>query len=364
MFTAERLVLARKRRRMTLAALARESGISPQSLTAYENGRKVPAVETLSMIANALKFPASFFHAPAPAELPLGAVSFRAPSKMTAAERESALAAGTIAATDINNWLERRFKLPRHNVPTYPSLNPQEAAERLRAHWGLGEAPAPNMVHLLEAHGVRVFSLPPDCLEVDAFSTTRPGTPFVFLNTRKTGERGRFDAAHELGHLVLHCEHRIPGGREAETEANEFASAFLMPEAGIKAQQLYNASVERILSAKRKWGVSAMALTYRLHRLNLLSDWRYAQTAKQLTRMGYRTAEPDSVMARESSQLLAKVFDALRSQGMTHADIAAEINLPGDDLNSYVFGLIPISVEGGGQRSPRPRPDLRLVSKP
>ncbi|MFI0453495.1 hypothetical protein [Actinomadura sp. 6N118] len=71
-----------------------------------------------------------------------------------------------------------------------------------------------------------------------------------------------------------------------------------------------------------------MALTYRLHRLKLLSDWRYTQTAKRLTQMGYRTAEPDSSMVRESSQLLAKVFDALRSQGMTRADIAAELNLP------------------------------------
>lgn len=32
------------------------------------------------------------------------------------------------------------------------------------------------------------------------------------------------------------------------------------------AQQLYNASLERVLSAKRKWGVSAMALTYRLRK--------------------------------------------------------------------------------------------------
>ncbi len=58
-----------------------------------------------------------------------------------------------------------------------------------------------------------MFSLAPDCLDADAFSTTYSGTPYVFLSTRKTGERGRFDAAHELGHLVLHSEHRIPGGR-------------------------------------------------------------------------------------------------------------------------------------------------------
>lgn len=362
MFTPERLVLARKRRRMTLAALARTAGVSAQSITAFENHRKVPSEPTLSSLAAALGFPVAFFHAdPAPDLVP-GAVSFRAPSKMSAAERDSALSAGAIATT-FNTWMEERFDLPRPNVPTYtyPSYAPEQAAEMVRAHWGLGEAPAPNMVHLLEANGVRVFSIPPDCLDIDAFSTTRHGTPYIFLNTRKTAERGRFDAAHELGHLVLHNGHRPLHGRDPEAEANAFASAFLMPRAGILAQQLANASVERILSAKRRWNVSAMALAYRLHRLNLLSEWRFNQTNKQLAALGFRTDEPGSKVSRESSQLLSKVFDALRDEGMTAADIAAEVGIYPEDLNQYVFGLVPTRVEGGGQLTAPARPSLRLI---
>ncbi|MBB0232416.1 helix-turn-helix domain-containing protein, partial [Streptomyces calidiresistens] len=63
-FTPERLVLARKRRRMTLAALAEASGISAQSITAFENHRKPPSEETLSSLASALRFPLFFFQAP------------------------------------------------------------------------------------------------------------------------------------------------------------------------------------------------------------------------------------------------------------------------------------------------------------
>ncbi|MEV8397204.1 helix-turn-helix domain-containing protein [Streptomyces niveus] len=359
-FTPERLVLARKRRRMTLAALAAASGVSAQSITAYENHRVVPTSDTLSSLATALRFPLAFFAAPPTAEMQLDAVSFRAPTKMSALERDSTLSSGVVAAS-LNAWLEARFKLPAPNVPTYPHLPPEEAAERVRASWGLGEAPAPNLVHLLEANGVRVFSLAPDCLDADAFSTIRSGTPYVFLNTRKSGERGRFDAAHELGHLILHSEHRIPLGRQAEPEANSFASAFLMPRAGIAAQQLHNASVERILSAKRKWGVSAMALTYRLRDLDMLSEWRYSQAVKQLSRMGYRSAEPDSSLVRESSQLLAKVFEALRSKTLSPADLAAQIGIFPEELNDYVFGLVPVGVEGGGERSHTARPNLQLV---
>ena len=54
-------------------------------------------------------------------------------------------------------------------------------------------------------------------------------------------------------------------------------------------------SVDYILKAKLRWRVSAMALTHRLHTLNLLSDWQYKSTCIELTRRGYRTGEPGGV---------------------------------------------------------------------
>jgi hypothetical protein len=83
-----------------------------------------------------------------------------------------------------------------------------------------------NMVHLLESKGIRVFSLAVGAREVDAFLMWKGAIPYVFLNTHKTSEHSRYDAAHELGHLVLH-EEDSPHGGEAELRANRFASAFL-----------------------------------------------------------------------------------------------------------------------------------------
>ena len=40
---------------------------------------------------------------------------------------------------------------------------------------------------------------------MDAFSLIRDDRPFAFLNTDRSAERQRFDAAHELGHLLLHA---------------------------------------------------------------------------------------------------------------------------------------------------------------
>ncbi|MEW1759360.1 ImmA/IrrE family metallo-endopeptidase [Streptomyces cyaneofuscatus] len=148
------------------------------------------------------------------------------------------------------------------------------------------------MVHLLEAHGVCVFSLSRDCQEVDAFSFWDRGIPFVLLNTGKTAERGRFDAAHELGHLVLHGEEQVPHGPQAEGEAHRFAAALLMPAADVLAHAPRNPSTTWILQAKRRWKVAAMALAHRLHELNLTTEWQYRTHCVELSRMGYRKSEP------------------------------------------------------------------------
>src|SRR4051794_30523229 len=127
MATPSRLVLARKRRRMTLASLSAAADISVRSLTAYENGHKQPSADNLAALASALRVPESFLSGPMVEEIPVESVSFRALSKMTALDRDAALSAGRVALL-INEWIEKRFRLPAANLPTFPHLSPEEAA--------------------------------------------------------------------------------------------------------------------------------------------------------------------------------------------------------------------------------------------
>jgi Zn-dependent peptidase ImmA (M78 family) len=360
MVSASRLTLARKRRGLSLVRLAELTGISTRSLSAYEKGEQRPGPGRVGVIAARLGYPTEFFFSGGIEELAPAAVSFRAPSKLPAVRRDAALSAGRLAM-ELNRWIVERFELPVPDVPSLDRGDPEHAAEEVRARWGLGAAPVPNMVHLLEAHGIRVFSLR-ECAEVDAFSTVWAGTPYVFLHVAKTGERGRFDAAHELGHLVLHGEH--DAGREAEREADRFAAAFLMPRASVLAHLPPASSVEQILAGKRIWRVAAMALAHRLYEVGALSEWLYRTTCIELGKRGFRVGEPDGI-ARESSQLLYKVFRALRAERVTAADIAVDLRLPVDEVNGFLFGLIPTAVPGGGEPpadpTPSRRPRLQLV---
>ncbi|MEV0692225.1 XRE family transcriptional regulator [Streptomyces sp. NPDC050388] len=361
MVTSSRITTARKRRGLTLADLSKRVEVSVQSLSNYERGRTEPTPETLAKLAAALDFPASFFFQPDLEPIPLEAVSFRARSKLAAGPRDAALWASRLAV-ELHGWIEERFRLPASDIPTLGRPDPETAAEMVRARWGLGTAPISNMVHLLESHGVRVFSLPPEYADVDAFAMWRDGTPFVFLNTLKTPERGRFDAAHELGHLVLHGEDRSLAGPQAEQEANAFASAFLMPRRSVVEHMPKTPLVQQILRGKGIWKVAALALTYRLHDLDMLSDWHYRRTCIELGKLGYRRGEPSGMAGRENSQLLDKVFTALRSKGVTLHDVARDLHVSPEELSSWVFGLIVTARKGSHGTAPaRSEPTSREV---
>jgi Zn-dependent peptidase ImmA (M78 family) len=217
------------------------------------------------------------------------------------------------------------------------------------------------MVHLLESKGVRVFALSENTKSVDAFSLWRRGVPYVFLNTFKTAERSRFDAAHELGHLILHKHGGAHGGgQEAEGQANSFASAFLMPRAAVIAKMPRAYSLNQIIQAKRTWRVSALAFNYRLHKVGAVSDWLYRRFNIQLFE-AYGQTEPNGI-AREVSLLWEKVFAQLRAERITKHEIAQQLGLPIAEFESLIFGLSRMqSIDGNGIIPSRSRAKLRVV---
>ena len=355
-FTPANLTFARKRAGLTVTRLAKLVELSTSTITKYEAGAHPPPPETIDKLAEALDIRPTFLTAQPIEDLEPGVVSFRALTRTSARQRDSALATGVLA-TQLNNWLETRLNLPAPDVPKYErgALDPEGSARRLRAEWSLGYARVRNMVHLLEAHGVRVFSLAERLADVDAFSYWWKGTPYALLNTRKTYERGRFDAAHELGHLVMHADIDTPRGRDREHEANRFAAALLMPEEDVLTCGLRNAGVEQVLAAKERWGVAAMALAHRLHDLGITSDWTYTTTCRRLSELGYRRSEPDTShpSERERSQILEKSFALLRTGGIRQPDVAAELHIRPEDLQEMLFGLTLTAVPGQGEATGR-----------
>jgi Zn-dependent peptidase ImmA (M78 family)/transcriptional regulator with XRE-family HTH domain len=361
--TPSRLTLARKRRGLTKRALAEQVGLAARTITAYEAGAIQPETRKLEQIANVLEFPQAFLEAEDIEDVPTAATSFRSLARMTASQRHAAEAAGTLALS-LGDWIDARFHLPDPDVPQLgPGLDPETAAEVVRAEWKLGVQPIPNLTHLLESHGVRLFSLAEECREVDAFSFWRDSKPYVFLNTKKSAEHSRMDAAHELGHLVMHWHHTALQGKESEREAQAFAGAFLMPRAAIVSTAPREVTRAALLQHKRRWRVSLVAYVYRLHKLGFLSEWHYRSLMVEISQLGQRVNEPHPVQ-QETSQVLNKVFAALRKQGRSKADVANDLKITVAELEALIFGLTMRPLEGGSDPAPSSggaKPSLRVV---
>ena len=127
---------------------------------------------------------------------------------------------------------------------------------------------------LLEGGGVKILLLETKRDSFFGLSVgQRDGGPAVVVNTwdRISVERWIFTAAHELGHLLLHPHEyqreatALP--EDAEREADEFASEFLMPDQAFEREWEATSGrslLSRFLKVKRIFRVSYKTVLYRL----------------------------------------------------------------------------------------------------
>lgn len=360
LFSPERLKLARQRRGFYVQELAGRVGVTPKTVSRWERGERSPEDENIVALARELNFPRDHFFGDAPPVLENWA--FRSLARVTARQRTTAIAAGSYAVC-LDQWLDQHIARPEIDVPDLAGQSPEGAADSLRAAWGLGYRPLPNLVHLLESRGVRVYSLVHDGADFDAFSVWYDQVPYVFLNTSVTPERGRMDAAHETGHLVLHAHTGGGETKEENTEANVFASAFLMPASAFIASAPHRITFATVVEAKQQWGVSALSYVRRLHTLGRITDWQYKSLCIDI-KTRFRKSEPGPARAPETSKVLSWVFSSSES-GITRRDVVRQLKIPMADLDDMTFGLALTAVAGGGGDkatvTTTPRPDLRLM---
>jgi Zn-dependent peptidase ImmA (M78 family)/transcriptional regulator with XRE-family HTH domain len=359
-----RLTLARQRRGYTLSQVAKAVALTPAAISLFESGERTPSPETLARLAHYLEFPVDFFtagdveplEAATDRERPTSSVaSFRSLRSLTVRNRARALAVGVLAV-ELFELIESKLVIPALAIPDLQGEKPELAAASLRAAWGLGDGPIFNCVHLLEAKGVRVFWSREECREVDAFSFWRDGRPYVMLGTHKTAERSRRDAAHELAHLVLH-QHGDVCGREAEQEAEAFASAFLTPSEQFARECPLDPRDADILALKRRWMISRQSTVRRMFDVGRIGEWRYRSEFIAMSQAG-RDNEPDPI-ERETSLLFAKALPKLLEVGLGLDVIAAELCLPLREL----LNLVPVNEPERWVTAIRQRPVLRLVGE-
>lgn len=353
-----RIALARRRRGLTKTDLAVRLGVNPRTVGSYEKSG-APLARSAEL-AEYLSFPAQFFARRDPVDIRAENINFRAGRRATAVHRHAAVAAAS-NAVDLAGWIAGRFVLPPLKVLNLGGFDPRTAAGLLRDSWGIDTQPIPNLVHLAEYFGIKVYSLPALAEKVDAFSVWSGRVPFIFIARRKTPELFRFDIAHEIGHLVLHSNE--PPAAKQEREADIFASELLLPRAAILERVSQNPSVAQVLAFKNEFRVSAMMAAVACHKAGRLSESAYRRMCVELHELGYKHGEPDGLPTHETSKVFPQVFHPERF----HVQQAAhDLHLPDDEIHGLTFSTAlhvvnPKFEPTYFRRAQEFSPDLRVI---
>lgn len=327
-FQGARLKQARTAREMTASSLAERVGVTAPSVTNWEKDRAQPRAQARTAIARTLELPELFFLRPAS---PTAPSTFRFRSLSAATKR--ARRAAQVKAQWLHEVVEfvtttidiPRVNLPQMSLPTDPRQltddDIERAADETRAHWGLRDGPIPHLCRLMESNGIVVGRFALNAAELSGLSGfSRGGRPYAVLNIEKAScVRGRFDAAHELGHLVLHrgattrpesALHRL-----MENQAHRFAGALLFPTAAV-ADEVCSTSLDSLVELKRRWKLSVGAQVFRLAQAGLISERQQMRLQRQIGARGWRTWEPlDDEIPVERPSLLARAYELLVENG-------------------------------------------------
>lgn len=354
----EMLRLARQRKGFTQKDAAGQLGIIQPLLSRIENGVADPDEAILLKAARVYDLPRAFFDIRDPVFGPPVSVHpmARAKADVSARDLDMVTAELNIRVMQVRRFLEGVDFAPKASLPQL-DIDEYESAEKIavlvRAHWNLAPGPIKNLTTQMERAGVIVGLSDFGGASISGMTFRVPGQPpLVLLNSGHPADRLRFTLAHELGHLVMH---RFPTP-SMEVEANEFASAFLMPAAEIKAAfEGRRITLELLAALKPEWKVAMQALLMRAKALGCVDYNQNRYLWQQISSRGWRLREPASLEfeAEQPTVLRSMIRAHLGTLGYSLSDLCSFVPLYEHEF-LRMYG--PIGDDGGPTR-----PRLRLV---
>jgi Zn-dependent peptidase ImmA (M78 family)/transcriptional regulator with XRE-family HTH domain len=252
-----------------------------------------PGPETMALLSAVLGVTSDFFERrPAPS-LVVHSPHFRARSRLTSAAKESAMQWARLIYEEYVH-LRRSANLIPVRLQRCSNRDPTQAAHEVRKALGFTESePLAYLVLALERMGIIFLGLPVVVDDLDAFSAWCEDEPVIALAGQFPGDRLRFSAAHELGHLVLHGPQER--GREVEVEADAFAAELLTPLVAMSRAFPRRPTLGNLTMLKTEWGVSIRSLIRRARELEIIDQPRAVSLYKQISARGWNRAEPGYV---------------------------------------------------------------------
>ncbi len=353
-FNGERLKIARMWRNLSATQLADFTGLSRQTISMLENGKLMnPEFATVQRLSEKLEFPVTFFLEETKIDINESTTYFRSlltTKKKYRIEQEEKIKFIAV----VYNMLSKYLEFEKLNLPKVPiNATPQEAANILREHWGLGNNPIDNIVYLAENNGLIVTDFETATGDVDAFShkiTSDDMETYLigYSKNKRTAARIHFDVAHEIGHILLHnwredleCMEKEEF-KEIELQAHTFASAFLLPEEEFRKDvSPYATNLAYYVELKKTWKVSIAAMIRRAKDLNIITTDDYSRLMRNMQKQGIRKNEPldDELVTSEPSLLRQAINILFEQKVFTPSEFLEELS------REYGLTLYPKDIE-------------------
>lgn len=335
MINGDRIRQAREISGLTQADLGFKVGVSQSAIAQLESNSNqlifAPSESTVEAIAFHTRFPKSFFYQDSAPEFPLGSLLYRHRSSLLKREDKYRFhQLGRLTYELADKMAAKGVRTPEVAIPKVTGESPSVAARLTRAKLGLSpDTPVKNLLNRLEKSGVFVFILPDEISELDSYSVwadTEPRRPVIVLCGAKSGDRQRYNLAHELGHLVMH--NSFPDGlKNVEREANIFAAALLLPKEAMVREIVPPVTLTTLAEMKPRWGVSIAALIERTLALDIITDRQARYLRKQIRDQGWDRTEPENLYIKpEKPRGLKRMAEVLHGIPVNARKVAAYNN--------------------------------------
>ncbi len=324
-------------------ALGEQSGVTRQTIAAWERGDREPSMQQTVKLCRILNVPLDVMLGLAE-QTASPTLLFRADAAETLSPALRQLL--TRKAFDYGEIEQLAGALP--NLPgsrpmaTFDPHIVELIAHEVRDWLGVEDAPLGDVLSLLEGKGIKIFlhKLPNAVSGFSAYTEEIGGA--IFVNVDHRTERQYFTALHELSHLIFHRrDYQTPAVATAkvgksdprEQAANYLAGAVLLPRTIIEAElhPYRNRWLPFSLlgDIKLRYSVSIRTILVRAGQLGIISTRQSFQQIAKINEKYGKKNEPYDLKPPESLRRLNRlVYQALIEEKITTSKAAEALGEP------------------------------------
>ena len=332
----------RLRNGLSRKELAERVGVSPMSITHYENEERKPEIGILRRLANALGVKLADFLAVRNGNHQYVHCEFRKNSALAKSDQD-------LICESVEEYFDRFFNvvdaLGGEVLPACPEArcvqvdhDAEEAARRLREHLGFAAAgPILNLAGAMENKGILLFRCPMEKEHFSGMNGTVDGRPYIILNTNMTAERQRSTLVHELAHIFCVFPADM-ADKEREEFATAISGAFLCPredmlrELGLRRTRI----TSDMFMVAQEYGVSTLLLMKRANLSGIISNAVYKDFMIRASQRGWRRNEPSRIPEETTSLFEQLTLRAVNEDELSEQRGAELLGLSFDDFDRMV----------------------------